>query len=109
VYDDTKRLDRDFSRGDGQGGARAAGPRRQPAGAGRVGGEPKGASSGGKPFFRPAGNCVCTAPTSSTTATSCSTPKNFQFLWVVDFPMFEWNDEDNRWVAAHSSLHLGAR
>jgi aspartyl-tRNA synthetase len=35
-------------------------------------------------------------------------PKNFQFLWVVDFPMFEWNDEDSRWVAAHhpfTSVH----
>jgi aspartyl-tRNA synthetase len=35
-------------------------------------------------------------------------PRNFQFLWVVDFPMFEWNDEDNRWVAAHhpfTSVH----
>src|SRR5690606_25920021 len=28
-------------------------------------------------------------------------PKNFQFLWVVDFPMFEWNEEENRWTAAH--------
>ncbi len=28
-------------------------------------------------------------------------PKNFQFLWVVDFPMFEWDDEDQRWMAAH--------
>ncbi len=28
-------------------------------------------------------------------------PKNFQFLWVVDFPMFEWDEEDQRWVAAH--------
>ncbi len=28
-------------------------------------------------------------------------PKNFQFLWVIDFPMFEWDDEDQRWVAAH--------
>jgi len=35
-------------------------------------------------------------------------PKNFQFLWVVDFPMFEWNEEDNRWIAAHhpfTSVH----
>ena len=35
-------------------------------------------------------------------------PKNFQFLWVVDFPMFEWDDEDNRWMAAHhpfTSVH----
>jgi aspartyl-tRNA synthetase len=28
-------------------------------------------------------------------------PKRFEFLWVTDFPMFEWNDEDQRWVAAH--------
>jgi aspartyl-tRNA synthetase len=35
-------------------------------------------------------------------------PANFQFLWVVDFPMFEWNEEDNRWNAAHhpfTSVH----
>lgn len=28
-------------------------------------------------------------------------PHKFEFLWVTDFPMFEWNDEDRRWVAAH--------
>jgi aspartyl-tRNA synthetase len=28
-------------------------------------------------------------------------PQNFQFLWVLDFPMFEWDAEDNRWNAAH--------
>ena len=35
-------------------------------------------------------------------------PKNFQFLWVVDFPMFEWDDEEKRWNAAHhpfTSVH----
>jgi aspartyl-tRNA synthetase len=35
-------------------------------------------------------------------------PKNFQFLWVVDFPMFEWDEEENRWMAAHhpfTSVH----
>ncbi len=35
-------------------------------------------------------------------------PKNFQFLWVVDFPMFEWDEEENRWSAAHhpfTSVH----
>jgi aspartyl-tRNA synthetase len=35
-------------------------------------------------------------------------PEVFKFLWVVDFPMFEWNDEDERWVAAHhpfTSVH----
>ena len=36
-------------------------------------------------------------------------PKDdFQFLWVVDFPMFEWDEEENRWNAAHhpfTSVH----
>jgi aspartyl-tRNA synthetase len=35
-------------------------------------------------------------------------PRNFQFLWVVDFPMFEWDEEEGRWNAAHhpfTSVH----
>jgi aspartyl-tRNA synthetase len=28
-------------------------------------------------------------------------PEVFKFLWVVDFPMFEWDEEDQRWMAAH--------
>jgi aspartyl-tRNA synthetase len=35
-------------------------------------------------------------------------PMNLQFLWVVDFPMFEWDEEENRWNAAHhpfTSVH----
>jgi aspartyl-tRNA synthetase len=27
--------------------------------------------------------------------------KEFKFLWVLDFPMFEWDEEENRWNAAH--------
>jgi len=27
--------------------------------------------------------------------------QNFQFLWVTDFPMFEWDAEEQRWNAAH--------
>jgi aspartyl-tRNA synthetase len=26
---------------------------------------------------------------------------NFRFLWVTDFPMFEWDETDGRWNAAH--------
>ncbi len=35
-------------------------------------------------------------------------PRNLQFLWVVDFPMFEWDEGENRWNAAHhpfTSVH----
>jgi aspartyl-tRNA synthetase len=28
-------------------------------------------------------------------------PRDLRFLWVVDFPMFEWDEQDNRWIAAH--------
>jgi aspartyl-tRNA synthetase len=35
-------------------------------------------------------------------------PANLKFLWVVDFPMFEWDEEEKRWNAAHhpfTSVH----
>ena len=28
-------------------------------------------------------------------------PSDFRCLWVVDFPMFEWDEEEQRWAAAH--------
>jgi len=28
-------------------------------------------------------------------------PDKLSFLWVVDFPMFEYNEEDKRWTAMH--------
>jgi aspartyl-tRNA synthetase len=34
--------------------------------------------------------------------------RDFKFLWVVDFPMFEWDEEESRWNAAHhpfTSVH----
>jgi aspartyl-tRNA synthetase len=35
-------------------------------------------------------------------------PDTFRFLWVVNFPMFEWDEEDGHWNAAHhpfTSVH----
>jgi len=28
-------------------------------------------------------------------------PNSYQFVWVTDFPMFEWDEGDGRWMAAH--------
>ena len=31
----------------------------------------------------------------------CYKPGVFKFLWVTDFPMFEWNHDERHWDAAH--------
>jgi aspartyl-tRNA synthetase len=31
----------------------------------------------------------------------CHKPGVFKFLWVTDFPMFEWNHDERHWDAAH--------
>ena len=28
-------------------------------------------------------------------------PNNFQWLWVVDFPLLDWNEDENRWDSPH--------
>jgi len=28
-------------------------------------------------------------------------PARFEFAWIIDFPMFEYNEEEGRWEAAH--------
>jgi len=28
-------------------------------------------------------------------------PKAFAFAWIIDFPLFEWNEDENKWDAAH--------
>jgi aspartyl-tRNA synthetase len=28
-------------------------------------------------------------------------PNLLKFAWIIDFPLLEWNDGENRWDAAH--------
>ena len=28
-------------------------------------------------------------------------PDDYNFLWITEFPMFDWSEEENRWVAEH--------
>jgi aspartyl-tRNA synthetase len=28
-------------------------------------------------------------------------PSKFEFVWIIDFPLFEFNEEQNRWAASH--------
>ncbi|GMO53047.1 MAG: aspartate--tRNA ligase [Treponemataceae bacterium] len=33
-------------------------------------------------------------------------PDDFAFTWVIDFPLFEWNEEENKWDAAHHMFSM---
>ena len=59
-------------------------------------------------FCKPAASFGCHAGQKYNDRHKLLDPQNFQLLWVVDFPMFEWDDEENRWNAAHhpfTSVH----
>jgi aspartyl-tRNA synthetase len=107
VYDDVKRLDRDF-----------AGPMaavRERTGAGEEDllllcgwpAPPKGQRPD-ETVLQACGQLRLFAAHKYNHRHKLLDPRNFQFLWVVDFPMFEWNEEEKRWDAAHhpfTSVH----
>jgi len=107
VYDDPKRLDRDF-------------PEQMTAVRARIGaadddllllagwaGEPKGPKPE-ETVLMACGHLRLFAAQKYADKHKLLDPTNFQFLWVVDFPMFEWDEEEKRWNAAHhpfTSVH----
>ncbi len=100
VYDDPKRLERDF--------AEAMTQVRALTGAGENDllllagwrGEPKGQRPE-ETVFQACGQLRLFAGQKYNDRHGLLDPKDFRFLWVLDFPMFEWDEEDQRWMAAH--------
>jgi aspartyl-tRNA synthetase len=100
VYDDVKRLDRDF--------AAPMQQVRERTGAKEedlliLAGWP-GAPSGHRPeetVFKACGQLRLFAGQKYNDRHGLLDPTDFRFLWVLDFPMFEWDEEENRWMAAH--------
>ncbi|HWQ54759.1 MAG TPA: aspartate--tRNA ligase [Bryobacteraceae bacterium] len=107
VFDDLKRLERDY-------------PTQMPAIRERVGAGPEdllllatwaGEPKGHRPeetVFQACGQLRLQAAQKYNDRHKLLDPRNLQFLWVVDFPMFEWDEEENRWNAAHhpfTSVH----
>ncbi len=107
VYDDARRLERDYA------GPMALVRERTKAGADDLlilAGWP-GAPKGHRPdeaVFQACGQLRLFAGQKYADKHGLLRVDDFRFLWVVDFPMFEWNEEENRWDAAHhpfTSVH----
>ncbi len=66
--------------------------------------EPAGEMKGPKPeeaFLQACGQLRLFAAQKYNDRHKLLDPRRFEFLWVTDFPMFEWDAEENRWNAAH--------
>jgi aspartyl-tRNA synthetase len=107
VYDDAKRLERDFPQ------AMEFVRRRTGAGPDDLlllagwGGEPKGHRPD-ETVLGACGHLRLEAAQRFAARHKLFEGANFKFLWVVDFPMFHWDEEENRWAAAHhpfTSVH----
>ena len=107
VYDDPKRLERDYPAQMAQVRERCGAKEDSLLVLAAWAGEPKGHRPA-ETVYQACGQLRLHLANKFNDRHKLLDPKNFQFLWVVDFPMFEWNDEDNRWVAAHhpfTSVH----
>ncbi|MCU1337072.1 MAG: aspartyl-tRNA synthetase [Bryobacterales bacterium] len=107
VYDDPKRLDRDFPEPMSAVRSRTGAAEEDLLLLAGWGGEPKGQRPE-ETVLMACGQLRLFAAQKYNDRHQLLDPKNFQFLWVVDFPMFEWDEEEKRWNAAHhpfTSVH----
>ena len=107
VYDDVKRLDRDYPAGMAKVRERAGAAEEDLLLLCGWPGEPKGHRPE-ETVLMACGQLRLHAAQKYNDRHKLLDPKIYKFLWVTDFPMFEWNEEDKRWVAAHhpfTSVH----
>jgi aspartyl-tRNA synthetase len=107
VYDDIKRLDRDYPEAMAEVRKRANATEEDLLLLAGWAGEPKGPLPE-ETVLKACGQLRLHAAQKYNDRHKLLDPKNFQFLWVVDFPMFEWDEEEGRWNAAHhpfTSVH----
>ena len=107
MYDDAKRLDRDYPEAMGRIRERAGATENDLLLLATWAGEPKGHRPE-ETVYQACGQLRLQAAQKFDDRHKLLDPKNFQFLWVVDFPMFEWDAEEQRWNAAHhpfTSVH----
>jgi len=107
VFDDAKRMDRDFPEQMAKVRARCGAGENDLLLLAAWAGEPKGQRPE-ETVFQACGHLRLQAAQKFNDRHKLLDPRNLQFLWVVDFPMFEWDEEENRWNAAHhpfTSVH----
>jgi aspartyl-tRNA synthetase len=100
VYDDAKRLERDYPAQMVKVRERCAAGENDLLMLAAWAGEPKGHRPE-ETVYQACGQLRLQAAQKFNDRNKLLDPKNLQFLWVVDFPMFEWDEEDQRWMAAH--------
>lgn len=107
VFDDPKRLERDYPE--------AMAEIRKRTGAGEEdllilagwAGEPKGARPE-ETVLQACGQLRLYCGQKYAARHGLLKPDDFRFTWVIDFPMFEWNEDENRWDAAHHPFTMVA-
>jgi aspartyl-tRNA synthetase len=107
VYDDVKRLERDHAEPMAKVRARCGAGENDLLVLATWAGEPKGVRPE-ETVYQACGHLRLHCAQKFNGRHKLLDPKNLQFLWVVDFPMFEWDEEENRWNAAHhpfTSVH----
>jgi aspartyl-tRNA synthetase len=107
VFDDAKRLDRDFADPMARVRERTCAAEDDLLILASWAGEPKGHRPE-ETVYQACGQLRLFAAQKYNDRHKLLDPKRFEILWVLDFPMFEWNPDENRWAAAHhpfTSVH----